>query len=98
MSRGAAANRRTATRWGDRTRESADGKRQVELTIERDRHELTVKADLRRRRRALSAFEVEYLGGNRKELERLSTELDVLRARAADPSLFYLGDDELGLA
>jgi serine protease Do len=65
------------------TREGAEGKHQVELTIVRDRHELTLKADLGRRVRAVSPFEAE-----------LSTELDALRAKAADLSLFYPGDDD----
>jgi serine protease Do len=78
----------------DQTRDGADGKRQVELTIVRDRHELTVKADLGRRSRPLPPFEAEYLGPNPKELERLSAEIGALTAKAADQSLFYLGDDD----
>jgi len=78
----------------DQARESAGGKRQVELTIVRDRHELTVKADLERRPRALSPFEAEVLGPNPKELERLSMELGALTAKAADQSLLYEGDDD----
>ncbi len=54
----------------DQTRESASGKRQVELTIVRDHHEITVKADLERHQRALSPSEAEYLGPDSKELER----------------------------
>jgi len=78
----------------DQTRASADGKRQVELTIVRDRHELTVKADLGRRTRAWSPFEAEYIGTNPKDFEQLATELGALTAKAADPSLFHLGDDD----
>ena len=78
----------------DQARDSADGKRQVELTIVRDRHELTVKAELGRRPRALSPFEAESLGGDRKEWERLSMELGALTAKAADQSLLYWDDDE----
>jgi serine protease Do len=77
----------------DQARETADGKRQVELTIVRDRHELTVKADLGRHPRVLSPFEAD-LGGDPKELERLSMEIGALTAKAADQSLMYLGDDD----
>jgi serine protease Do len=79
----------------NQARQSADGKHQVELTIVRDHHELTVKADLGSRPRALSPFEAEYLGPNSKELERLSMEIAAaLTARVADQSSFYLGDDD----
>jgi serine protease Do len=79
----------------DQPRESASGKHQVELTIVRDHHEITVKADLERHQRALSPSEAEYLGPNSKELERLlSMELGALTARAAGQSSFYLGDDD----
>ena len=78
----------------DQTRDGADGKRLVELTIVRDRHELTVKAELGRRPRTPSPFEAEYLGPNPKELERLSMELGALTTKASDQSLFYLGDDD----
>src|SRR6516164_6794753 len=78
----------------DQTRDGADGKRLVELTIVRDRHELTVKAELERRPRAASPFEAEYLGPNPKELERLSMELGALTTKASDQSPFYLADDD----
>jgi serine protease Do len=78
----------------DQTRESADGKRQVELTLVRDHHEITLKADLERHQRALSPSEAEYLGPDSKEMERLSMELDALTARAVNQSLFYPGDDD----
>ncbi|HTG61485.1 MAG TPA: hypothetical protein VMG63_19000, partial [Terriglobia bacterium] len=78
----------------DQTRDGADGKRLVELTIVRDRHELTVKVELGRRARTPSPFEAEYLGPNPKELERLSMELGALTTKASDQSPFYLGDDD----
>jgi S1-C subfamily serine protease len=75
-------------------RESASGKRRVELTIVRDHYEITVKADLERHQRALSPSEAEYLGPDSKELEDLSMELGALTARVAGQSSFYLGDDD----
>ena len=78
----------------DQTRDSADGKRQVELTIVRDHREITVKAELGRRPRALSPFEAEYLGGNTEEFEGLSMELGALMPEAADQALLYWGNDE----
>jgi S1-C subfamily serine protease len=71
----------------EQTRENADGKRQVELTIVRDRHELTLKAELGRGPRSPSPFEADYFGPN-KELERLLT------AKAADQVWVYGGDDD----
>ena len=68
-------------------RENADGKRQVEPTIVRDRHELTLKAELGRGPRSPSPFEAEYFGPNR-ELERL------LNVKAADQVWVYGGDDD----
>ena len=78
----------------DQARENADGKRQVDLTIVRDHRELTVKAELGRRPRALSPFEAENLGPDAKELERLSTELGTLLPEATGQGLLYWGDDE----
>jgi S1-C subfamily serine protease len=74
----------------EQARENADSKREVELTIVRDRHEQTVKVELARPR-PWSPSEAEYLGGHPEELERLSTEL---RTLAPDQSLLYWSDDD----
>lgn len=76
--------------------ESADGKREVELTVVRDRREQKVKVELERRSHPRSPSEAEYLLGDPEEPLRLSTELQELRALApelAGQSLLW-GDDE----
>ncbi len=78
----------------DQAKENTDGKREVELTIVRDRHEQTVKVEVGRRSHLRSPFEAEYLGGDPQELLRLSTDLRALAPEAADENLFYWGDDE----
>jgi len=77
----------------DQAREKSNEKSEVELTIVRDRREQTVKVELASRPRPWSPSEVEHLGSNPQELERLSTELRAL-APEADQSLLYWSDDE----
>lgn len=74
--------------------EKAEGKREVELTIVRDRHEQTLKVELAPRSRLWSPSEAQYVGGNPEELERLSTELRALAPEAAYQSMLYWDDDD----
>lgn len=79
----------------DEGRENADGKREFELTIVRNRHEQTVKVELARRSHPRPPSEAEYLFGNPDELLRLSPELlRTLAAEAAHEPLLYWDDDE----
>lgn len=79
----------------DQAGDSSAGKREVELTVVRNRHEQTIKVELERHRQWPSPSEAKKLSRDAEELQRLlSTQLSALAPESADQSLLYWGDDD----